>query len=80
MTLGNMRAQGVHGLAVYCLNPRCLHRAHLNVDAYRGEVPVPWLGPRMVCTKCGIIGADARPDWQERAEPIDWRGRSAWEE
>ena len=22
-------------------------------------------GPRMVCTHCGIIGADARPNWQE---------------
>jgi hypothetical protein len=20
----------------------------------------------MVCTQCGIIGADARPNWQER--------------
>ena len=24
MTLGNMRALGVRGLAVHCLNPRCL--------------------------------------------------------
>jgi hypothetical protein len=23
-------------------------------------------GPRMVCTKCGTIGADVRPNWRER--------------
>jgi hypothetical protein len=22
--------------------------------------------PRMVCTRCGIVGADARPNWQEQ--------------
>jgi hypothetical protein len=27
---------------------------------------VPSFGPRMVCTKCGIIGADARPNWLEQ--------------
>ena len=30
-------------------------------------VPVPAFGPRMVCTRCGIIGAHAQPNWQERA-------------
>jgi hypothetical protein len=25
-------------------------------------VPVPSFGPRMVCTRCGIVGADARPN------------------
>jgi hypothetical protein len=27
-------------------------------------VPVPVFGPRMVCARCGIIGADVRPSWQ----------------
>jgi hypothetical protein len=30
------------------------------------EVPVPTFGPRMVCTGCGIIGADARPNWKQQ--------------
>jgi hypothetical protein len=25
---------------------------------------VPTFGPRTVCTRCGIVGADARPNWQ----------------
>jgi hypothetical protein len=28
---------------------------------------VPSFGPRMVCTKCGTIGADVRPNWKERS-------------
>jgi hypothetical protein len=32
----------------------------------------------MVCTSCGIIGADARPNWKERPEResltgVQWR-------
>jgi hypothetical protein len=32
---------------------------------YAGDVPVPTFGPRVVCTRCGMIEADARPDWTE---------------
>jgi hypothetical protein len=32
--------------------------------------------PRLVWTNCGAIGADARPNWQERASAIFF-GRSA---
>jgi len=27
---------------------------------------VPWFGQQMVCTACGMIGADARPNWLEQ--------------
>jgi hypothetical protein len=30
---------------------------------------MPAFGPRMVCTGCGMIGADARPNWRERYDP-----------
>ena len=30
-------------------------------------------GPRMVCTRCGIVGADARPDWREMQTSGNWR-------
>jgi len=69
MTLGNMRANGVRSLAVYCGGRYCHHEAILDVSAYPDDVPVPSFGPRMVCTVCGAIGADARPNWQERAPP-----------
>jgi len=64
MTLGNMRANGVRSLMVYCSAwPRIVA---FNVDTYPETAPVPAFGPRMVCTGCGMIGADARPNWRER--------------
>jgi hypothetical protein len=29
-------------------------------------MPVPTFGPRMVCTRCGIVSADAQPNWLEK--------------
>src|SRR5260370_40473256 len=51
----------------------------MNVDAFGDAIPVPAFGPRMVCTSYGIIGAFARPNWQEGAEQesltgVHWRG------
>jgi hypothetical protein len=66
MTLGNMRENGVHRLWVSCWC--CHHDALLDVGGYPDSVPVPAFGPRMVCTSCGLIGADARPNWQERPQ------------
>jgi hypothetical protein len=72
MTLANMRANGVRSLLIYC--SACPRMVVLNVDAYPEAVPVPAFGPRMVCTACGMIGADARPNWQERrAVGAVWR-------
>jgi hypothetical protein len=62
MTLGNMRANGMRSLAVSCW--QCHHRTILSADPWSNHVPVPSFGPRMVCTRCGIIGADARPNWR----------------
>jgi hypothetical protein len=75
MDLANMRAQGVRALVVFCLNPRCLHRVQLDVDDYPDDVSLQWFSPRMVCSACGIVGADARPNWRELDGQIDWGGR-----
>jgi hypothetical protein len=54
MDLANMRANGVRSLSVSC---RACHRSvRFNVDAYRDIVPVVAFGPRMVCTRCGMMG------------------------
>ena len=66
MDLANMRQNGVRSVVVQC--HQCLHELIMNVDHLPGDVTVPSLGPKMVCTKCGTIGADARPNWLEKAK------------
>jgi hypothetical protein len=64
MTLANMRENGVRSLSVTCW--QCHHERVINADQWPDEIEVPSFGPKMVCTKCGTIGADARPNWRER--------------
>ena len=70
MTLGNMRTNGVRSLLIYC--PACHRSVPLNVDSFGESVPIPAFGLRMVCTECGMIGADARPNWREQRAPGAW--------
>jgi len=56
------------GLAVYCLNPSCRHRAVFSADDYPDEMPVPSFQTRLKCSKCGAKGRqlDVRPNWKEQ--------------
>ena len=63
MTLGNMRELGVRSLVVTC--EICHHEALLPADRWHDAVLVSAFRPRMVCTRCGIVGADVRPNWLE---------------
>jgi hypothetical protein len=66
MTLGNMRAQGVRSLSVTC--GLCHHASVLSVDPWPDDVPVPSFARRTVCTSCGIVGADVRPNWRKQPQ------------
>ena len=54
-------------------------QAILSADAWPTQLPVPTFGPRTVCTRGGIIGADARrPNWKEQPareslSGVQWR-------
>ncbi len=41
MMLGNMRANGVRPLGVWCLGRSCGHHRVVDVERYGDEVPVP---------------------------------------
>jgi hypothetical protein len=76
MTLGNMRELGVRSLDVSCWQGH--HHAFVSADRWPDYIAMPTFGPRMVCTSCGIVGADARPNWNEqppRETPtgVQWR-------
>ena len=75
MTLGNMRSNGVRPTIVWCSNVTCRHEAIVNVDALGDDVPVPSLGLRMRCQRCGQRGADVRPNWNERPAVGAFDGR-----
>jgi hypothetical protein len=66
MDLTNMRQNGVRSLLVMCYG--CRYEVILNVDQYPGDLLVREFRPRMVCTKCGMVGADVRPNWKERSK------------
>ena len=64
MTLGNMRSLGVRSLAVTW--ELCHHEAVLPVDRWGDGVLVCAFRPHIACTRCGIVGTDARSNCRER--------------
>ena len=66
MTLGNMRALGVHHLVV--LNDVCRHQGLIDVSSYPADTEVPSFASKAVCAKCGARGRriDVRPKWKEQ--------------
>ena len=63
-TLANIRSQGCRNLLIHCGNNRtCWHWARINADFLPDDTVLESLERRMVCTQCGLIGAEVRPDW-----------------
>jgi hypothetical protein len=60
MTLGNMGADGVRFARPVMLE--LPSPAIVSADPWPDHVPVPTVGLRVVCTRCGIIGVDAPPN------------------
>jgi hypothetical protein len=75
MDLADMRANGVRSLEVSYW--QCHHRATLSADRWFDDASAPTFGPRMVCTRRGIIGADAPPNWKE-SPPRDSLAGMQW--
>ena len=65
VTMGDIRAHGVTRLLVYCESLWCHHCATLDADWLPDDVILLDLNRRMICTACGSIGADVRPDWSQ---------------
>jgi hypothetical protein len=64
--LGHIRLHGVRRLLIYCSTGLCHHSAVVDADRWPDETALRDLCPKAVCTKFGMIGADVRPNWQER--------------
>jgi hypothetical protein len=72
VTLGHMRAHGVRRLLIYCSTGLCHHSATIEADRWPDDTAVRDLCPKAVCTKCGMIGADVRP------EDVGFGARKGW--
>ena len=71
-----MRANGVRGLNVACLNHACRHEITFSADDYPDDTELSWFRSRMICSKCRGKNVDVRPNWNEQSgTPTDWRGR-----
>src|ERR1700730_10551814 len=78
VTLGHIRSHGVRRLLIYCnAGLYCHHSAVVDADRWSDDTVLLDLDARAVCTKCGIIGADVRPNWSERPQPESLTG-SQW--
>ena len=63
VTLGHMRALGCRRLLIYCSTGLCHHSAIVEADHWGDQTAIRDLCSKAVCTRCGVIGADVRPDW-----------------
>jgi hypothetical protein len=51
---------------IYCTNGSwCHHSAILDADRWPDDTVLLDLDRRLVCTRCGIIGGEVRPDWSD---------------
>jgi len=69
VTLGNLRSHRIRTLLIYCGNPKCSHSGRLQHYQWPDDVTLGELQPRMLCTVCGHLGADVRPDWDIDGRP-----------
>jgi hypothetical protein len=68
VTLGHLRSHGCRRLLIYCSTGLCHHSAVVDADRGPDDTALRDLCPKAVCTNCGMIGADVRPDWTERPQ------------
>jgi hypothetical protein len=52
-----------------CQARGCNHHSIVDVSELADDVPVPSIGPRLRCMRCGHLGADVRPNWSEYRAP-----------
>jgi hypothetical protein len=64
-------------LLIYCSQGLyCHHHVVINADRWPDETVLLNMCRKTVCTKCGVIGVDVRPNWDERPGSLtgtQWR-------
>jgi hypothetical protein len=58
-----MRASGMRGVIIYCVDYKCSHWIRISADDWSDDVRLSDLENRFACTACGTRGADVRQDF-----------------
>jgi hypothetical protein len=66
VTLGHIRSHGCRNILIYCGSIHCNRSINMNADHMADETVIRSLCSKMVCVKCGHVGADVRSDWSPR--------------
>ena len=85
ITFAELRAQGVHGLIIFCQDYRCSHNITMSADGWPDDVRLSDIEDRFVCTACGKRGADVRAGFSDaqmnraRRSDADIHARLFWD-
>jgi hypothetical protein len=63
ITLGELRASGVHGLLICCGDYCCSYSISIDTDRWPDGTRLSDLKDKFACTVCGARRADVRPDF-----------------
>ena len=65
ITFGQMRAQGVRRILVYCRDHHCSHHTTINADRWGDQLRLSDVEPKLTCSACGKKGSEIRPDFTQ---------------
>ena len=74
ITFVEMRDMGVCGLLIYCADYRCNHSIAISGDYWPDDLRLSDIEPWFVCRACGKRGADVRPDFNWKRQPLAMMG------
>jgi len=74
ITFAEMRDMGVRGLLIYCADYRCSHSIAISGDYWPDDLRLSDIEPQFVCRACGKRGADVRPDFNWKRQPLAMMG------
>jgi hypothetical protein len=70
-TMANIREQGINTLWATCQRIGCGHEAKIDASRFPDDMPVPDVGLRLRCSKCGGRNVYTMADWSAS----DWHKR-----
>src|SRR4029453_15847593 len=70
-TMANIREQGINTLWATCQRIGCGHEAKFDAPRLPDDIPMPDVGLRLGCSKCGGRNVYTMADWSQS----DWHKR-----